>query len=621
MSNTIIDKLNQIQQIKDEQTQVLQNAGIDLEGKTYSDFPALFGEQIQEKEDLSTDIEELSATVQDIISSYIKNEDGVVKYTNTDFLEFSESLNKLDLQSTFIKGTSAGPSATLYTKVYLSANTMYKYGCFSGTQNSYGKMIRGYGSLSSTTLMNLPNNWATVSDRTLYEFSTSALTADGWYYFFRQLGNANFDERQINANWLFVPSSVDVVASSLVDDDFVFYRDVEFKPDFIGITNNDIKPNSLDASSMAIIDNAFIKPKLSNGSWPNNDPDTFGVWVSNANMKGDSKFYKVEPGANYYYYNDAPGVVWVYFYEYGYQISSHGDITADGIQHKVRFTRVGDTKTRFLTVPSNAHYVRFGTKKETVTDNMMFIRCNSPAKIDQPNTSKLKNAYVIEDAGYKPLQGAKIVYDGDSIIAQTSTHQYISTDLGVQELSTIAAGGNTIASLATQSHVDQIPLDTDIVLVVIGTNDSTASSTRPLGDLSSTHDTTTFCGAYQLYLDMVFTRVPTATVVIVTPPFKKDEDTTTTPEGKSLEDYREAIRHIAVKYACPIVDLKQSMSVNQVNYGWFSADGTHYATTTAGAFRMARAISPVLKNIGYYGTYIEFPTPPLSTSSITYYKF
>ena len=115
------------------------------------------------------------------------------------------------------------------------------------------------------------------------------------------------------------------------------------------------------------------------------------------------------------------------------------------------------------------------------------------------------------------LSGLKIVGIGDSMMESYNGYAYVdsianrnsmsATNLGISGNRITTTGGTGIAMC---DRVDDIPLDTQILIVDCGTNDALQNIT--IGDISSTNDAELH-GALNKFLDAVLTRIPTAGIV------------------------------------------------------------------------------------------------------------
>lgn len=149
-------------------------------------------------------------------------------------------------------------------------------------------------------------------------------------------------------------------------------------------------------------------------------------------------------------------------------------------------------------------------------------------------------------------------------------------------------GSFTILSQAyQQQRVDTIPLDSNLIFILFGTNDVN----KPLGAVTDAAGTDSFFGRYFEMLNKIYTRLPAAEIVLGIPTFRSDENLTTV----NMTAIRAAIFEIGKKYAYRVVDVGGQCGINLLNSGVFLADGVH--PTTQGYEKMARVIVKEFQNV------------------------
>lgn len=204
------------------------------------------------------------------------------------------------------------------------------------------------------------------------------------------------------------------------------------------------------------------------------------------------------------------------------------------------------------------------------------------------------------------LNGRKIIYAGDSIMAQDGKkYEYPSAKynldcieniccgypslleerLGVVNLENISVGGHGIR------QQKEIILNTDfskadIVVISLGCNDF--SSSVPIGQIPETHILDyddTFIGNYCTALDSVYKKNPKIKVVLMTPlhrdtfgrvnPGPVNDISTTNQCGNTLYDYALAIKKIGAFYSANVADMYADSGINRFNMQFFTFDGVH----------------------------------------------
>lgn len=153
------------------------------------------------------------------------------------------------------------------------------------------------------------------------------------------------------------------------------------------------------------------------------------------------------------------------------------------------------------------------------------------------------------------------------------------------------AGGTLIdGNMCTQDRVDNVPTDTDVIIILGGANDSTSDGSMA----DSAAENTTFYAAYKLMIERLYARIPSARFIIMGMPYHQTADSTYDLTG----DYqlrRDAIKNIAYHYGFPYIDLRKECGWNALNYSTYLQDTVH--PNAAGAKRMAEVIIGVLKSI------------------------
>ena len=173
------------------------------------------------------------------------------------------------------------------------------------------------------------------------------------------------------------------------------------------------------------------------------------------------------------------------------------------------------------------------------------------------------------------LQNKKILFLGDSITAGVGTSAGESTTfwslLGRRTGAVVRGYGIGGTCIARQYHilypemdepyfitrVDAMEDGADVVVVFGGTNDY-GHGDAPFGEMSDrTNDT--FYGAMHLLCQALISRYPQATIVIMTPLHRLNEEAKINERGvrngTTLEDYVEAERRVAAYYGIPVLDL------------------------------------------------------------------
>lgn len=121
----------------------------------------------------------------------------------------------------------------------------------------------------------------------------------------------------------------------------------------------------------------------------------------------------------------------------------------------------------------------------------------------------------------------------------------------------------------------QMPDGMDIAVVFGGTNDFGIGN-APMGD-DSDRDPYTFYGAVNLLFDGLKRKYPDASVVVILPLHRKDENRPNMYSGAVLEDYVQVLRKKASEYGFLPCDLRSAPGLqgDDAYYSDFMEDGLH----------------------------------------------
>jgi lysophospholipase L1-like esterase len=262
-------------------------------------------------------------------------------------------------------------------------------------------------------------------------------------------------------------------------------------------------------------------------------------------------------------------------------------------------------------VPSNGYYARFAPSLTNLNKMMFWVGGANPTVYVPFSYLDGNKVFINGRSLDSALTNVKTTFEskkwtsyGDSITELNSWQPYVVNNLGmvhtnrgvgstrVSGESFVTEGGVTKYSMCSDTRIATIPIDTEIITVMGGSNDWSVGAA--IGTMSSPMDNTTFYGAYRLMLDKIYVRVPNARVVILIPPYR-DSESTTPINGYYLEDYRKAIREIAYYYGYQTIDLKAACGINQANKSTFLMDVVH--PNDAGGKRIAEVVIGALKAV------------------------
>ena len=241
-------------------------------------------------------------------------------------------------------------------------------------------------------------------------------------------------------------------------------------------------------------------------------------------------------------------------------------------------------------IPATAKYAKLMTGKT--------VSATIDVYLWQGNVDILTHLYGIERSLLalqpRPLQGKKVAFLGDSITDANATTYSGGIFVKVFEENTgcivenFAVAGRTYANNNIGSEADNLVGDEDIVVMMGGTNDFGTS--KPIGDIYEesggnivpTSNLSTMCGGLHSAIQAIYTKCPTAQVVIITPP-QKGNGWTANTQSKYLYEYVDAIKKIAQLYGIPVVDQFANSGINPMfdamKAKYYKSDGTHPAGT------------------------------------------
>lgn len=187
------------------------------------------------------------------------------------------------------------------------------------------------------------------------------------------------------------------------------------------------------------------------------------------------------------------------------------------------------------------------------------------------------------------LKNKSIVFLGDSITQGSGTsgpnkefHQLIKAKYGLKEAYNCGIGGTRIARQTGFSNhvydiyfamrVDLLPENVDAVVVFGGTNDYGHGNAK-IGEADS-KDVYTFFGGLNVLYDKLKEKYPNAKLVFMTPIERTNQTAPSSPEGKILSDYVEAIRTFCRNKSVDMIDLFSSGVLDPYNAD-LVPDGLH----------------------------------------------
>ena len=273
--------------------------------------------------------------------------------------------------------------------------------------------------------------------------------------------------------------------------------------------------------------------------------------------------------------------------------------------------RAGDLlKFQEITDKIDALDTEISSLQTDVTENKSGIKKNSDDIV------LLKEDLVYINNWYK---NKKLTTLGDSITEQNLWQDFLKQELLFASIANKGIGdtriSGTISNAMWQNNrINALPLDTDVLTIMGGTNDSASSVS--IGDMSITnHDTNTFVGAYNVLISKVLYRfynlssgkysdinysglIKSATfkdivIYIMTPPF--NANTQYSGENSTrLKAIADATKEVAKMWGIPCIDIYYNSGINTENVNVLLQDGIH--PNNLGAKKIASVVVNEMKS-------------------------
>lgn len=248
---------------------------------------------------------------------------------------------------------------------------------------------------------------------------------------------------------------------------------------------------------------------------------------------------------------------------------------------------------------------------EGVIENTDFTTCTNPLHIEVLTISNENAKSIVNyDNWYK---GKKLSTLGDSITEQNLWQSFVKDKMLFSSVINRGIGGTRISgtnenAMWQNKRINALHLDTDVLTIMGGTNDSAASVN--IGDISITnHDTGTFVGAYNVmiskilykfyglssgkYTDVDYSDITKATdfkdicIYIITSPFNANMQYSG-ENSVRLKNIVDATIEVAKMWKIPCIDVFNKAGINTENVTAFLQDGVH--PNSNGAKKIASVI-------------------------------
>lgn len=199
-------------------------------------------------------------------------------------------------------------------------------------------------------------------------------------------------------------------------------------------------------------------------------------------------------------------------------------------------------------------------------------------------------------------EGKKYCAYGDSITQQNYYPYVLKKKLGMSGYNN-GVGGRAIYQMARDENINTIQEDSDVIIVMGGTNDW-AQNIR-LGEIDDATEET-FYGALNLIAEKLSKKFPTKIIVFATTPYGllpkqtgwTDQNGYRNNLGLTTGDYGKCIMNVARKYGFPCADVYGKCGWNKYNITeWINYDGGYLHTKQNGGYRIGEVICGTLIEI------------------------
>lgn len=214
----------------------------------------------------------------------------------------------------------------------------------------------------------------------------------------------------------------------------------------------------------------------------------------------------------------------------------------------------------------------------------------------------------------KPYFGKKLCTYGDSITEQETWQAYVQRELGFSKFYNHGTSGIRLMSMATDTELDKITEDFDVMLVMGGINDWAQDRTIGAENDVNTNEQTftgTFYGGLNSLMKKLTTKYPTKRIVFMTQTPAKNKDGESfflkkgsadglkNSNGNTTRDFANATINACRNNHIPCVDLNGLVGWNENNISSFvlNEDEAFFHPTSVGGKRIAECCSGFLRTI------------------------
>lgn len=292
-----------------------------------------------------------------------------------------------------------------------------------------------------------------------------------------------------------------------------------------------------------------------------------------------SDFIEVEPNQTYFGENESGSA----------NMRFHAFFNAS----KVNITGGSNSPGNTFVTPAGASYVRITVLNEVVTSFQLEKGGVKTAFVENGYTFVPGRLIVSREPFKSSVWSGKLWASlGDSITSQNRWQPYVATGLGIQSSAgTYGEGGTTLCvrtdnsnsttAIVSDTRINAIPADRDLVTVMAGTNDW--AQNFPLGAETSSNESE-FYGALNSLVSKLQARFTSGKIALATPPFGafpvwQGRPGWTGPEtnavGLTTADYAEAVRKVCLNNDLICIDVHGLCEVGLDNNNEFNPDNIH----------------------------------------------
>lgn len=185
-------------------------------------------------------------------------------------------------------------------------------------------------------------------------------------------------------------------------------------------------------------------------------------------------------------------------------------------------------------------------------------------------------------------KGKKICAYGDSVTEQNKWQSFVSSYFNCSFYNR-GVGGTTVTQInsstnhmSSDTRIETIPTDSDVILVFGGHNDWSSASIN-MGDIKTDtlSESISFKSAFALMLKKIQTRCPNAKIITMTPVGGRTEEASANQDKQfyirdlCMTDFANAVKEVSAYYGIPCIDINANSGINTLNHTTYIADVIH----------------------------------------------